>query len=726
MRKILYGFLLLLALALAATIAAWIIGSATFANAPDIKLPVSQAQNNTIVPSASSSIIPEKKSREILFGDLHVHSSFSLDTAIFDTSLVKGTGYTTPADACDYARYCAGLDFWSTNDHAEGLAPWQWQATKEVVRQCNAAGSSTTPDMVTFLGWEWSHGGGSAENHYGHKNVIFREQDDQSVPARPIGSGAGNIWRQVGSSSAIVRGFAIMYASGLKLAGFESLAHHMQSVHDTPLCSDEDLNSRTPDCHEIANTPTELFEKLEQGGYDALVIPHGLAWGTTNPVGADFKYQMDHLNSKYQRLLEVYSGHGNSEVYRNVSVTRAGDTQCPEPAIGYTPCCWQAGAIIKQRCELKGGDDCDVRADKTRKLYLQALKPVSQISPHRSVVPGTTADDWGQCDQLTDTFQPSHNYQPKQSAQYILALNDKGERFKPGFIGSSDNHTARPGSSYKEVERFYMTDTKTRDEAQAVSDVRADQPKQPGKFGFGFTDQEDAANAFYFTGGLVAVHSADRSREAIWNALQKRAVYGTSGPRIKLWFDFVDEQNITHTMGSDVSVASAPTFKISAIGSLKQHPGCPEFVNAALGQDRVQSLCRSECLNPTDEAWRIERLEVVKILPQTDAAEPVAELVQDPWQVFDCSDQQLTCSAEFSDDEFMQSGRDAVYYVRAIQEATEIIQGDPFRCELDSQGRCLRTNYCQGVSADDDCLSKAQHRAWSSPIYVSNVSATTP
>lgn len=721
MRRVLYAVLILLVMALIATIVAWLIGSASLFDAPETAPPIPQARINDV---SDQQLLPAEGNNQtqILFGDLHTHSSYSMDAAIFDTSLVKGTGYTTPADACDFARYCSALDFWSPNDHAEGLAPWQWQVTKDIVRQCNAATAPESPDMVTFLGWEWSQGGGGEKTHYGHKNVIFLEQDDDKVPPRAIGSGKKNIWRQVGTSSPIVRGFAIMAASGLKFAGFGSLAHHMQSVYETPDCSLEDLKTRTPDCHEVADTPNELFSKLEQGGYEALVIPHGLSWGTTNPVGADFQQQMDLLNSKYQRLLEMYSGHGNSEVYRDINISRAGDQQCPEPTEGYTPCCWQAGIIIQQRCELNGGDDCDARAEKTRKLYMQALKPVSQISPHRTVVPDTTPDDWGQCDQLKNAFQPAHNYQAKQSAQYILSLNNNGERFKPGFIGSSDNHTARPGSSYKETERFYFTDTKTKDEVPAVSDPSADQPKAPSKYGFSFSsDQEDAANAFYFTGGLVAVHSANRSREAIWNALQQRAVYGTSGPRIKLWFDLLDEENNAHTMGSEVTLANKPKFKISAIGSLKQKPGCPEFVHNALGDDRVQSLCRSECQNPSDEAWRIERLEVVKILPQVDSAESNADLIQDPWQVFDCSGQEMTCSAEFTDEEFQQSGRDAVYYVRAIQESTDVIQGDPFRCELDERGQCQKTNYCQGVSADDDCLSKAQHRAWSSPIYVSKV-----
>jgi hypothetical protein len=89
--------------------------------------------------------------------------------------MVKGA--SPLADACDYARFCSALDFWSINDHAEASTPRKWLDTKKSIQQCNNL-SEGTDDLVSFLGWEWTQVDPNPGNHYGHKNVIFLETDD--------------------------------------------------------------------------------------------------------------------------------------------------------------------------------------------------------------------------------------------------------------------------------------------------------------------------------------------------------------------------------------------------------------------------------------------------------------------------------------------------------------------------------------------------------------------
>jgi hypothetical protein len=116
-----------------------------------------------------------------------VHTTFSADAFMMSLPILQGEGAHPPADACDFARYCSALDFWSINDHAEAISPQHWRETTDTIRECNAvAGDPKNPDIVAYIGWEWTQVGVTPQTHYGHKNVIFRELDPARVPKRPI------------------------------------------------------------------------------------------------------------------------------------------------------------------------------------------------------------------------------------------------------------------------------------------------------------------------------------------------------------------------------------------------------------------------------------------------------------------------------------------------------------------------------------------------------------
>ncbi|TMA58156.1 MAG: DUF3604 domain-containing protein, partial [Deltaproteobacteria bacterium] len=220
---------------------------------------------------------------------------------------------------------------------------------------------------------------------------------------------------------------------------------------------------------------------------------------------------------------------------------------------------------------------------------------------------------------------------------------------------------------------------------------------------------------------LVAVHAEGRDRDAIWTALKRREVYGTSGERILLWFDLLNAPGAPMPMGSDTTLEETPHFRVRAVGSFVQRPGCPAHALSALTPERLQRLCKGECYNPGDERHRITRIEVVRIRPQARADEPVRGLIEDPWRRLDCPADPAGCVLEFEDPEFVGSGRDVVYYIRAIQEPTPAVNAGGLRCTYDAQGACVRVNPCYGdyrTPYTDDCLTANEERAWSSPIYV--------
>ena len=310
------------------------------------------------------------------------------------------------------------------------------------------------------------------------------------------------------------------------------------------------------------------------------------------------------------------------------------------------------------------------------------------------------------------------------------------DRFRFGFMASSDNHKARPGTGYKEYGRRQMTETAGPIDATWLERI-AGPEEEPEPVARQIDRDEPTGNAlrlveaerqasFFLTGGLVAVHSEGRDRNAIWEAMQRREVYGTSGERILLWFELLngpgsEAGSLPLPMGSEVTLDRPPHFQVRAVGSAEQEPGCPQYSVKSLSPERLEALCRGECYHPSERRKMIDRIEVVRIRPQVRPDESVDQLVEDPWRSFPCRPDPAGCTVSFYDPDFVRDGRDAVYYVRAIQQPSYTVNADNLRCKYDDLGRCTEIDPCFGdyrTGADDDCLRLSGERAWSSPIFV--------
>jgi len=715
----------------------------------DASIPAAVIQSRARAQAAAARAVTTAQPKQILFGDFHVHSTFSSDAFFGSLPMLQGEGAHPVSDACDFARFCSALDFWSINDHAEASTPRRWAETKDAIRQCDAiSGDPSNPDVAVFLGWEWSQVGRTPQEHFGHKNVIFRGLADEQVPARPIGA--------AGLASDGLRGGGGRTPALLPLLDlpnrqrYYNFSEFLEETREVPDCPPGvDTRDLPADCYESVATPAELFARLGQWGFDTVVIPHGNTWGFYSPPGTSWDKQLagEMHDPDKQILIEIMSGHGNSEEYRSwkeIAFDADGTPRCPPPAPNYLPSCWRAGEIIAERCAAAGlgEDECERRAADARQRYAEA----GIIGPW--AVPGNTAEDWLDSGQCTDCFIPSFNYRPLGSTQYALAISNFDDpanprRFRFGFIASSDIHQARPGTGYKEYGRLGNTENRGPINAEWRQRLLGDRPPpQPesvvvdvqeiAKKSFGALEAERQAS-FFMTGGLVAVHANGRSRDEVWNAVQRREVYGTSGDRILLWFNLLNAEGpdgtvVNAPMGSEVRLGRAPRFEVRAVGAFKQKPGCPDYTTQALAPDRLEQLCKGECYNPSDERKRITRIEVVRIRPQVTPGEPVAELIEDKWRVFQCEPSEAGCVVQFEDPEFVPGGRPAVYYARAIEEPSPAVNGANLRCKLDEGGRCIEVNPCWGdyrTAPDDDCLATIEERAWSSPIYVDPAPAGT-
>jgi hypothetical protein len=687
---------------------------------------------------ATATVAPEGTNDQILFGDLHVHTTFSADAFQFSLPIMGGPGIHPVADACDFARYCSALDFWSITDHAETVTPLRWQRTKDSIRACQkVAGDGPNPDLVSFIGFEWTQVGRLPREHFGHKNVIFKDLDDDKVAARAIGASgiASDTLRSSFGLPPIVS--LLDFKNRQVYYDFNKFMRLTQAVPECDASASSDKLSK--ECYEAAPTPGDLVRKLfDEQKLNPLIVPHGSSWGFYTPPGTTWdKALLAKEHPEKFPLVEIYSGHGNSEEYRSwkdVNLNADGQTaSCPDPKPNYTPSCWRAGEIIRERCLKTGVNtfDCDKRAAQARDDYANM-----GVAGHIAVG-GETPEDWLDSGQCTDCWMPPFNHRAGNSVQAGLATSafddpsGKATRFNWGFIGSSDNHRARPGTGYKAVDRRRNTEAggpisqawaerlipaNSKPDAESH---RLSRQELTTMAGFQLTEFE-RQSSFWLAGGLAAVHAKDRSRDSIWDSLQRREVYATSGPRILLWFNAVDANGNKIAMGSRVESDTAPTFEVHAVGAFKQKPGCPDFAKAGLDEARIKNICSGECYNPSDERRLITRIEVVKIRPQSKPGEDLSQLIEDKYLVHACRPDANGCTFTFTDPAYAKGQRDALYYVKAIQEAEPTINAEPVKCERDGNGKCIKATLCYGDyrSGEDACTSPSEHRAWSSPIYI--------
>jgi hypothetical protein len=140
--------------------------------------------------------------------------------------------------------------------------------------------------------------------------------------------------------------------------------------------------------------------------------------------------------------------------------------------------------------------------------------------------------------------------------------------YKFGLIGSTDSHT---GLSTAEEDNFFGKATNVE--------------PSPERIGHPFMKNENGAFEGYqlVSSGYTGVWAKENTREAIWDAMQRKEVYGTTGPRILVRFfggwDYTKEDMNSRApafrgyekgvpMGGDLhgrDSGGAPTFMVYAL-----------------------------------------------------------------------------------------------------------------------------------------------------------------
>ena len=149
-------------------------------------------------PAPTNSAVIALEPNRLLWGDTHVHTSFSADAhRLGNRSADPNTAYRWAkglpvVDPYTQARVQlqAPLDFAIVADHAEGLAKAAWAGTIEAAERHYAPCAFTT-----FVGWEWTS---ELAGHKLHRVVFMNqgaEQAQQLVPFSALdGSRPEQLW----------------------------------------------------------------------------------------------------------------------------------------------------------------------------------------------------------------------------------------------------------------------------------------------------------------------------------------------------------------------------------------------------------------------------------------------------------------------------------------------------------------------------------------------------
>lgn len=600
--------------------------------------------------------------RNAYFGDLHVHTSYSLDAYATGNRndprvayrFGRGDEITLPGGA--RAHLQVPLDFMAVTDHDLWLGevslcldPTDPAYNTSACRELRLSDQESKPLLSgVFMKIIPDYFPESGTPH--HNKEICGETDPG--PGNKCFERARSIWQQ------IQRNADEFYQPGkfTTFAAFEWTAglKRMGMLHRNVIFRG---SGKLPDtifsAVEFNNTPERLWEWLERdctGDCQVLSIPHntnyglGVYFASHNSDGSPFTTDILQRRVKTEPIIEMHQNKGNSECLTGLGND---DEQCNFEQL-FKPC--------------KAGEEtrCAYESNYAR----SALKNGLVLEEQFGVNP-----------------------------------------FKLGFIGSTDTHSAAPGQTDSSdwhghfslndatpegrLHSFLTKDTKDKDAG----------PKPP------------SGSPGINPGGLAAVWADENTRESIFDALKRRESFATSGGRIRVRFfagwNYPADLNKRRDLVEQGYKNGVPMG-----GDLPSKPAnakSPRLVVWATKDPNGANLQKIQIIKGWAEGGQTHETtydvvcsDGLKPNPQTHRCSDNGATVN----LTDCSistDKGATeLSATWSDPDFKPSDR-AFYYTRVLENPT---------CRWSTYD-ALRLK----IPPPDDAPATVQQRAWSSPIW---------
>ena len=598
--------------------------------------------------------------RNVYFGDLHVHTTYSFDAHAFDVDTTPEQAYRfaqgdpvalPPLDASGHGtqtlRLARPLDFTAVTDHSEFLGE---------VDECTTPGA-TSYDSAT------------CQIYRGEAYTAVRQFGVRLTPRKPQRfpdiCGADNqiclqqaaaVWERVqaAADAAYDRSAACRFTS---FVAYEySASAGASTLHRNVIFRNDHVPVPISVFEEA--TPQGLWAELKATcldagtGCDVLAIPHnsnesnGKMFFVEYPGAAtiDDERAQATFRAAMEPLVEIYQHKGSSECLNGISgIIGAPDEACeferrrPAPFLDCGDGTGQTGAA---------GQGCVSRLDYVRGALLAGLKEDER-----------------------------------------LGVNP----YRLGIIASTDTHNGTPGAT---------------EEATFIGHRGTDDDTPAKQLGTGvLTD----GGLIFGPGGLTAVWAEENSRPSIFDALRRKEVFGTSGTRIAVRFfggwsyagSLCSDPDLIRKgyaggvpMGGVLPAAplgsSAPTFVISAL----RDPGSGDRVGAPL-----------------------QRLQVIKgWIDNGESHQQVFDVAGNPNN--GATVDEGTCALQgpgadalctvWTDPDF-NAAQHAFYYVRVLENPT--CRWSTYVCNR------LAAADRPPACSDPKTPKSIQERAWTSPIW---------
>lgn len=616
--------------------------------------------------------------RQPFFGDLHVHTKYSLDSYIYGNTNTPDEAYqfakgekALPIGGTDGMEIMISkpLDFAAVTDHAETMA--EYELCTQLPEGEEEPVCKNPEGLESVDSWENSYCSDTCVGVRGHDISKFYDvqaelrndnpQRDPEIcpPTGTVGETDSEICHE--ASKKIWEEFQDVANDHNVPGQFTTFIAYEHSpyvadggtFHRNVIFRGTEVSENVISAYD-AYTASDFWKQLDDScannedkeNCEALVIPHnsdlssGMFFATTDRLGEPYTLDDYQLREKLEPLIEIHQAKGNSECLLGAGTT---DEFCQFEMLTYP--CDNVGLVAMSE---SGKETFNCREDSyVRNGLKKGLKLAGE--------------------------QDMNGHNP----------------FKYGFIGSTDNHNATPGLT-EEFQAIVGSGLKTPEERLAKEE-RINNP-----------------------GGLAGVWAEENTRDALFDAMKRKETFATSGSRITVrFFGGWNYQANLHKYPKETMLKEAYGKGVPMGGDMTNHTPLengriPKFLVWATKDPLSANLQRLQIIKGWTDANGTH--EAVYDVACSDGLRPDewTHLCPDNGAQVDSACNPSTnkgateLKATWYDPDFDPSQR-AFYYARVLENPT-----------------CRWSTYSAktlGIEPLKDVPPTIQERAWSSPIW---------